>query len=248
MAHPASVRAAAFRLLRRAALNDSRVPSVSHQYQRSFSICRRWNAAVGQSSGVQSKLDTPLIRFQNRHIGPSVKDEGEMLKVLSGAPSTLDDFVAETIPPDIRNEKILSFPELSEVEVTNDMRKLEDQNLAARSLIGCGYYGTIVPPVIQRNVLENPGWYTSYTPYQAEVSQGRLESLVNFQTMVTDMTGLTIANASILDEGTAAAEAMTLSMNSLPTSRLRKPGKCFVVSREMSSTNHCSHAVTCSRL
>ena len=155
-----------------------------------------------------------------------------MLKALSGAPSTLDDFVAETIPPDIRNEKTLSFPELSESEVTSDMRKLEDQNLAARSLIGCGYYGTIVPPVIQRNVLETPGWYTSYTPYQAEISQGRLESLVNFQTMVTDLTGLSIANASILDEGTAAAEAMTLSMNSLPTSRLRKPGKCFVVSEK----------------
>ena len=155
-----------------------------------------------------------------------------MLKALSGAPSTLDDFVAETIPPDIRNEKTLSFPELSESEVTSDMRKLEDQNLAARSLIGCGYYGTIVPPVIQRNVLENPGWYTSYTPYQAEISQGRLESLVNFQTMVTDLTGLSIANASILDEGTAAAEAMTLSMNSLPTSRLRKPGKCFVLSEK----------------
>jgi glycine dehydrogenase len=119
---------------------------------------------------------------------------------------------------------------LSESELLQDLERKMSLNKPGTSLIGCGYAACKVPEVIKRNVLENPGWYTSYTPYQPEISQGRLESLLNFQTMVTDLTGLSIANASVLDEPTAAAEAMTLSMGALPLSRQKRPGKTYVVS------------------
>ncbi|KAK5467766.1 glycine decarboxylase subunit P [Exophiala xenobiotica] len=177
--------------------------------------------------------------FSERHIGPSRKDAAEMVKALDPPAKDLDDFIDQTLPPGIRAKGPLTLQNmfgkenpqgLHEHGIERELHSLANDNQAWRTFIGAGYYDTNTPSVIQRNVLENPAWYTSYTPYQAEISQGRLESLLNFQTLVTDLTGLAIANASVLDEGTAAAEAMTLSMNALPTSRQKKPGKVFVVS------------------
>jgi glycine dehydrogenase len=149
-------------------------------------------------------------RFVRRHIGPRPEDLEAMLQVVGA--SSLDQLVAETIPESIRLAKPLALPEpLSEHELLARARALGAKNQVCRSFIGMGYYGTITPPVILRNVLENPGWYTQYTPYQAEISQGRLEALLNYQTMVVDLTGLEIANASLLDEATAAAEAMHMA-------------------------------------
>jgi glycine dehydrogenase len=146
-------------------------------------------------------------RFVNRHIGPSASDLQEMLQTLRV--KTLDDLIAETVPNAIRLEKPLNLPApLSEFEYLQTLKDIARRNKVVRSYIGMGYYGTITPSVILRNVFQNPGWYTQYTPYQAEIAQGRLESLLNFQTMISDFTGLPIANASLLDEGTAAAEAM----------------------------------------
>ena len=148
--------------------------------------------------------------FVQRHIGPRADDLQRMLQVV-GAPS-LDGLMDEAIPGDIRQTQPLDFgPALSEPELLAKMRAVASRNHAMVSLIGQGYYGTHLPPVIQRNVLENPAWYTAYTPYQAEISQGRLEALINFQTMIADLTGLEIANASLLDEATAAAEAMAMA-------------------------------------
>ncbi|MGD1020768.1 MAG: aminomethyl-transferring glycine dehydrogenase [Verrucomicrobiia bacterium] len=148
-------------------------------------------------------------RFADRHIGSSPEEVHEMLRVL-GFPA-LDAMIDAAIPPQIRLAKPLSLPPAgSEYEVLAELKAIVSKNKLCRSFIGMGYYDCITPPVIQRNVLENPGWYTPYTPYQAEISQGRLEALLNFQTMVSDLTGLEIANASLLDEATAAAEAMTM--------------------------------------
>src|SRR6202008_1285271 len=125
---------------------------------------------------------------------------------------SLDELIDATVPASIRLGRPLALgPERSEHELTAELRAIARKNQIFRSFIGMGYHDCIVPPVIQRNVLENPGWYTQYTPYQAEIAQGRLEALLNFQTMVIDLTGLPIANASLLDEGTAAAEAMALA-------------------------------------
>ena len=147
--------------------------------------------------------------FQDRHIGPDSADIDRMLQVIGA--SSLGDLVDETVPSGIRDDS-LELPEaLSEVEAVARLRALADRNGAARSMIGMGYHDTITPAVVQRNVLEDPSWYTAYTPYQAEISQGRLEALLNFQTMVSDLTGLEVANASLLDEGTAAAEAMAMA-------------------------------------
>src|SRR2546428_7542568 len=124
---------------------------------------------------------------------------------------SLDALVDATVPEDIRMRKPLALdPNMGEFEALAKLRVLHDQNQVFRSYVGMGYHDCITPPVIQRNILENPGWYTQYTPYQAEISQGRLEMLLNFQTMVCDLTGLEIANASLLDEATAAAEAMMM--------------------------------------
>ncbi|HET7550967.1 MAG TPA: aminomethyl-transferring glycine dehydrogenase [Gemmatimonadaceae bacterium] len=148
--------------------------------------------------------------FVARHIGPSEDEIAEMLAALGF--DTLDDLVAATIPAGIRMKGRLAIGEgLSEAEALRDFRAVAARNEVYRSFIGLGYYGCIVPPVIQRNILENPAWYTAYTPYQAEIAQGRLEALLNYQTMVIDLTGLPVANASLLDEATAAAEAMQLS-------------------------------------
>ncbi|KAI9703511.1 MAG: glycine decarboxylase subunit P [Bogoriella megaspora] len=155
-----------------------------------------------------------------------------MLKSLDPAVKSIDELVQEVLPPGILSKHHLSIQDeqQSESQLLARLRAIANQNQVYRSYIGCGYAGTLVPEVIKRNVLENPGWYTSYTPYQPEISQGRLESLLNFQTMVTDLTALSIANASVLDESTAAAEAMTLSMNALPSSRQKRPGKTYFVS------------------
>lgn len=182
-------------------------------------------------------LHIPSDSFPRRHVGPSREDERHMLQALEAPPSSLDDFVREVLPKDILSTRDLCIPKKSTAQEplseSNALKKLHGyarQNRHARSFIGCGYAGTKVPEAIKRNVLENPGWYTSYTPYQPEISQGRLESLLNFQTMVSDLTALSISNASVLDEPTAAAEAMTLAMNALPTARQRRPSKTFVVS------------------
>ena len=148
--------------------------------------------------------------FVRRHIGPNASETTAMLAALSHA--NLDALIAAAVPGKIRQPKPLNLPATrSEAEALTEIKRIAGENKVFRSFIGQGYYDTITPPVIQRNVLENPGWYTQYTPYQAEISQGRLEALLNFQTMVTDLTALDIANASMLDEATAAAEAMMMS-------------------------------------
>ena len=148
--------------------------------------------------------------FANRrHIGPSPSEMDEMLKVL-GVPS-LAALIDETVPKSIRQSAPLSWAPLTEHELLEKMRAVAAKNRVMTSLIGQGYYGTVTPPSIQRNILENPAWYTAYTPYQPEIAQGRLEALLNFQTMVCDLTGHDVANASLLDEATAAAEAMTMA-------------------------------------
>lgn len=172
-----------------------------------------------------------------------------MLKALSPPVKSMDEFVQQVIPADILSSREL-FPRRrdafdsaasratkeghQEWEVMALGRAAAESNESSRkNFIGAGYHGTITPEVIKRNVLESPAWYTSYTPYQPEISQGRLESLLNFQTLVSDLTGLPMSNASLLDEGTAAAEAMTVSMNALPTSRAKRPGKTYVVDKNV---------------
>ena len=150
--------------------------------------------------------------FEDRHIGPTHADEQVMLKALGY--KDLPTFIADVVPSNIAINGVIESAigeGKSEVEVISELREMAAENQVFRSLIGTGYYGTIVPPVVKRNVLENPAWYTAYTPYQPEISQGRLEALFAFQTMVCELTGLDISNASMLDEGTAAAEAMTLA-------------------------------------
>ncbi|MEQ1747212.1 MAG: aminomethyl-transferring glycine dehydrogenase [Saprospiraceae bacterium] len=146
-------------------------------------------------------------RFQNRHIGPNPHELQEMLRFLNV--SSLDELIHQTVPDAIRLKKPLDLPAaLSEFEYLTELKATAQLNRVMRNYIGMGYYGTITPSVVLRNVFQNPGWYTQYTPYQAEIAQGRLESLLNFQTMVSDLTGLPIANGSLLDEATAASEAM----------------------------------------
>jgi glycine dehydrogenase len=155
-------------------------------------------------------LDLGQDDFQQRHIGPRSAEIQQMLEVLGF--STLGELIDRTIPAAIRLQKPLRIGKgRSEYELLQELKAIASENQIFRSFIGMGYANCITPPVIQRNILENPGWYTQYTPYQPEIAQGRLEALLNFQTMVIDLTGLEIANASLLDEGTAAAEAMTLS-------------------------------------
>ncbi|MEO8622176.1 MAG: glycine dehydrogenase (aminomethyl-transferring), partial [bacterium] len=153
---------------------------------------------------------TAADSFVPRHVGPSASDVASMLDTL-GYP-TLDALIDATVPEAIRLRKPLAIHAgASEHEALAALRALAVKNRVFRSYLGYGYHDTLTPPVIQRNILENPGWYTAYTPYQAEIAQGRLEALLNYQTMVMDLTGLEIANASLLDEGTAAAEAMFLA-------------------------------------
>ena len=149
-------------------------------------------------------------QFVKRHVGPSVEDQQAMLSLLDC--NNLQQLIEQVVPESITNNKPLDLPlQCTESQALKELRQIANKNKICKSFLGQGYYGTLTPNVILRNILENPAWYTAYTPYQPEISQGRLEALINFQTMVTDLTGLEIANASMLDEGTAAAEAMTLS-------------------------------------
>src|SRR3954463_146087 len=169
----------------------------------------------------------PATNFARRHIGPSPRDIEAMLETV-GAKS-LAALMSQTLPSSIRQQAPLNLGEpLSETEALAHMANLAAQNRVFTSLIGQGYSGTILPPVIQRNILENPAWYTAYTPYQPEISQGRLEALFNFQTMICDLTGLDVANASLLDEATAAAEAMALAERVAPAK-----SKTFFVDHEV---------------
>ncbi len=166
-----------------------------------------------------------LDNFAPRHLGVQGATIDDMLATVEV--DSLDELIAQTVPQNIRLSNELDLPAaLTESEVLADLRALAAQNKIYRSYIGMGYSNCITPPIIQRNILENPGWYTQYTPYQAEIAQGRLEALLNFQTMVTDLTGLDISNASLLDEGTAAAEAMTLCKRAQP--RKSKANTFFV--------------------
>lgn len=149
------------------------------------------------------------VEFERRHNGPSEEEVSSMLQSIGL--KSVDELIAEAIPAPILKKKPLNLPpSLNEYEYLNRMQKVADKNKVFKSFIGQGYYNCVVPTVIQRNIMENPGWYTAYTPYQAEIAQGRLEALINFQTMVIDLTGMEIANASLLDEATAAAEAMSM--------------------------------------
>src|SRR6266567_1306965 len=158
---------------------------------------------------------TDFDSFARRHIGPDEDEVRAMLRELGF--ENLDAVIDSAIPKNIRLDRQLNLPEAkSESEALAELRAIAKKNKVARSFIGTGYYDCITPPVIQRNILENPGWYTAYTPYQAELAQGRLEALLNFQTMIVDLTKLDIANASMLDEATSAAEAMTLCHAAVP--------------------------------
>ncbi|MFX0544939.1 aminomethyl-transferring glycine dehydrogenase [Roseovarius sp. S1116L3] len=173
----------------------------------------------------------PYDFANRRHIGPSPEEMAEMLKVL-GADS-LDALIDETVPKAIRQKEPLDFGKAkSERELLHHMRRVAGKNKVLVSLIGQGYHGTVTPPAIQRNIFENPAWYTAYTPYQPEISQGRLEALLNFQTMVSDLTGLEIANASLLDEATACAEAMTTAQRVA-----KSKAKAFFVDRDCHPQN-----------
>ena len=165
--------------------------------------------------------------FIQRHIGPDANETKQMLTSI-GAKS-IDELIEKTIPSSIRLKKPMDIPAgLSEFEMLQSLQSIGAKNIVAKNFIGQGYYGTITPSVILRNIFENPGWYTQYTPYQAEIAQGRLESLLNFQTMITDLTGLAIANASLLDEATAAAEAMAMIFNQVNKSEQATQPKLFV--------------------
>ena len=167
--------------------------------------------------------------FAKRHIGPSEKDVKEMLST-TGVLS-VDELIDQVIPSAIRLKKPLNLPDgISEFEYLRELEKVGAKNKVFRSCIGLGYSGTIIPPVIQRNILENPGWYTAYTPYQAEIAQGRLEALLNFQTMVMDLTAMPMANASLLDEATAAAEAMAMLFGNRSREAVKRNTHKFFVS------------------
>ena len=164
--------------------------------------------------------------FQYRHNSPSQKETEEMLAAIGV--NSMETLIAQTLPSSIRSKNNLDLPAAkSEYDYIKDLKITAQKNTVANSFIGQGYYDTIVPPVIQRNILENPGWYTAYTPYQAEIAQGRLEALINFQTVVIELTGMEIANASLLDEATAAAEAISMLLQTRPRHK-REANKLLV--------------------
>ena len=170
--------------------------------------------------------------FQNRHIGPNKKEQEKMLATIKA--DTLEQLINETVPDNIRLKTPLDLdPAMSEYEYLSHIKELSEKNKVFKSYIGLGYHEAIVPSVIQRNILENPGWYTAYTPYQAEIAQGRLEALLNYQTMICDLTGMELANASLLDESTAAAEAMALLFDVRERSKKKAGANKFFVSEEM---------------
>ncbi|MDP3311965.1 aminomethyl-transferring glycine dehydrogenase [Lutibacter sp.] len=170
--------------------------------------------------------------FVLRHIGPRESEINEMIKTIGV--DSLDTLISKTIPQDIRLKTNLNLPEaMSEYEYMSHIQNVANKNKLFTNYIGLGYHPTIVPGVIQRNILENPGWYTAYTPYQAEIAQGRLEALLNYQTMVSELTGMELANASLLDEGTAAGEAMTMLFNTRTKNQLKDNANLFFVSEEL---------------
>lgn len=211
-----------------------------------------YSSAATDSQSTDEQVDAypfaPLDTFARRHIGPSPSSAEQMLKVLDPPVKTLDEFIKQVLPKDILSSRDLHIEGppvkdgqgepgstnevegFSESQLLERLKEIASGNKVLKTYIGCGYAGTRTPEVIKRNVLENPAWYTSYTPYQPEISQGRLESLLNYQTMVSDLTGLSISNASVLDEPTAAAEAMTLSLGVLPMARQKRPNKTYLVS------------------
>ena len=169
-------------------------------------------------------------KFVNRHIGPT-PEELQLMAEACGAKS-VDDLINQTVPSNIRLKNQLALtPPVNEHIFLEDLKKTAEKNKVYKSYIGMGYYPSILPTVIQRNILENPGWYTQYTPYQAEIAQGRLEALLNFQTVVSDLTAMEIANASLLDEGTAAGEAMSMFYSLRP--KEKKNANVFFVSEEV---------------
>ena len=172
-----------------------------------------------------------MNQFSERHIGPRPSEQDSMLNKIGV--TSMDELIDRALPPTIRLTKKMDLPPaLNESELLEHMKILGQKNKNYRSYIGLGYYNTILPGVIQRNILENPGWYTAYTPYQAEIAQGRLEALLNYQTMVTDLTAMEIANASLLDEGTAAAEAMIMLFNARHKDKKKAKACTFLVSKD----------------
>ncbi|MAE73595.1 MAG: glycine dehydrogenase (aminomethyl-transferring), partial [Bdellovibrionaceae bacterium] len=181
-------------------------------------------ASKNASTYVSPKYLIDNNNFQTRHIGPSDEQIDSMLLKLGY--KSLDEFSQAVVPKAIQASGSLDLPEaLSEANFLKQTKKLAQKNKLYRNFIGQGYYGTYTPTVIQRNILENPGWYTAYTPYQAEISQGRMEALLNFQTMVMELTGMELSNASLLDEGTAIAEAVAMAK---AVNRKSKSNKVFV--------------------
>jgi glycine dehydrogenase len=155
----------------------------------------------------ENQITMSLYSFEDRHNGPRASQVAKMLSDCGFA--NMEELISKTIPASIRTTTALPIREaLSESDYLRELKTVASKNKVFRSYIGMGYYNTLVPGVILRNILENPGWYTAYTPYQAEISQGRMEALLNYQTMICDLTGMEMANASLLDESTAAAEAM----------------------------------------
>ena len=169
--------------------------------------------------------------FLLRHIGPKKEDIHGMLDTIGL--NSIDELIEQTIPSSIRLKEELHLGDaLSEQEFLVHIKELAQKNMQFKTYIGLGYNNTVLPSVIQRNVLENPGWYSAYTPYQAEIAQGRLEALLNFQTMVIDLTGMDIANASLLDESSAAAEAMIMLFNNRPRQKKKVNANHFFVSED----------------
>ena len=167
--------------------------------------------------------------FEIRHIGPRKKEIEKMLSLINA--NSIDELIDQTIPESIRNRNEMKLdPPMSESDYLTHLKKISSLNKVYKTYIGMGYNRSYLPAVIQRNILENPGWYTAYTPYQAEIAQGRLEALLNFQTMVTDLTGMEISNASLLDESTAAAEAMTLLFSTRSREQKKENVNSFFVS------------------
>lgn len=197
---------------------------VTEAPQKSLTAARSQNGTAGADASSTQSFPHP-DRFVRRHVGPSSEETRQMLNPLGF--TTLEALIDEAVPAQIRLKRPLRLPAArTEYEVLKSLREIAEQNQVFRSFIGMGYYDCITPPVLQRNLLENPGWYTQYTPYQAEISQGRLEALLAFQTMVSDLTGLEVANASLLDEATAAAEAMSLCHS------FKQERRVFFVSQE----------------
>lgn len=198
------------------------------RFRSTVSAASSSSSSSSTAAPLSSTIFGPHDIFAPRHLGPSSKEDVDKMLAVIGYDS-LDALIDATVPAHIRSKEPLKLPAAQgELEALKDFVDLMEANELYRSYIGQGYYDTITPPVILRNIIENPAWYTPYTPYQAEIAQGRLEMLLNFQTMVSDLTGLPVANSSLLDEGTAAAEAMNMCYNAST-----KKKKTFLVSQDV---------------